>query len=208
MNKNDEVICTVKGYVNNQSYVSTLLLINRNSNWLLINKQLDKKSTCCPVIISVLDSSFYHTFTANGEKVTKTPTGQTTWKVEWNGRDQIKNTFLTRSAVEARSLDRGFRIITTELHNSLQNNSLQSIPSSIGSSRYGNQYSVEPHLMSSSAPLSPHLHPPVLPSLKSKKEKRREHCHHCGRKYFSSRRSRCWASVSAYLCCTSDFDQV
>ena len=134
---------------------------------------MDKKSTCCPVIISVLglyifyfrleihrkclsynvfqevfkfwvahrffgnqqtltklqggckisfsDSSFYHTFTANGEKVTKTPTGQTTWKVEWNGRDQIKNTFLTRSAVEARSLDRGFRIITTELQNSLQN---------------------------------------------------------------------------------------
>lgn len=205
MNKNDEVICTVKGYVNHQSHHSTLLLIHRDADWLLVNKQLEQNR---PVVVSILDASFYHTFTCVTEHQR-----QQLWRLEWNGADQRRCVFQTREAVEARSLDRGFRIIQGELNQ--RNNSLQSIPSSIGDAAttttqiYANEYSLEPHLMQSPSSNTTVSSTQTLPKHRSKKKSHhREHCHHCGRKYFSSRRSRCWASVSAYVCCTSDFDQV
>lgn len=205
MNKTDEVICTVKGFFNGKKHKTTLYLVNRESNWILIENRgssspstssssSDRPNSKNSKVVSYIDGSFYHTFTNSGASQ---------WRIEWNNADQTRLYFQSDSAVEARSLDRGFRIITNDINNSTMSSS--SSASSI-CTRYSNEYSLEPHYLQQTN-LSSTTNVPILKKQKNKPQtNKRTHCQHCGRKYFTSRRSRCWAQFSSYLCCTSDFD--
>ena len=84
-------------------------------------------------IVSIIDRSFFHKFInpPEVEKRTQYRTQSRTrlesaesgrdrkWKVEWNNFDQQIFLFESIHAVEARSLDRGFRINQNDINNSL-----------------------------------------------------------------------------------------
>lgn len=94
--------------------------MNRESNWILIENRgssssstssssSDRPNSKNSKVVSYIDGSFYHTFTNSGASQ---------WRIEWNNADQTRLYFQSDTAVEARSLDRGFRIITNDINNS------------------------------------------------------------------------------------------
>lgn len=219
MNRNDEVICTVKGYFNGKRLLTTLCLINRDSRWILVEK-IPKSSSATPIneyilpshhncplvpnrsdtkqeIVSIIDRSFFHKYINPIDSKTNVAEPDRKWKVEWNNFDQRILLFESKSAVEARSLDRGFRIIQNDINSSLCSSS--SVSSIV--TRYSNEYSLEPHYLQ-----NPKNWENEKNNKKTPKPQNRTHCHHCGKKYFTKRRTRCWAQFSSYLCCTSEFD--
>jgi hypothetical protein len=135
--------------------------------------------------------------------------GRETWHVTWSNLGDVKCNFHSFHAVEARSLDRGLRIVKNEMKNSVTllntNNSAATCPND----RHYNDYTLEPHFLTHRQnchdPFESPLKSEVPPSSPTKPHK---HCPTCGKKYKSNRRSRCWARFSSMLCCTSDFDSI
>ena len=84
-----------------------LSLLCRDSDWLIIQSR-DSASS-----VTKLDSSFDHSF----YKTTSGDPGRETWHVTWRNLGDVKCNFHSFHAVEARSLDRGLRIVKNEMKN-------------------------------------------------------------------------------------------
>lgn len=195
-NKRDETICSVKGYFQNESAQSVLSLLCRDSTWVII-RQRDALTDS----VSKLHTSFQHSFYKT------TLDARDTWHVTWNSFDQTKCNFRSYHAVEARSLDRGLRIVKNEMKNDIILHNSNNSAVTCVSDRAFNDYTLEPHYLAHHSPV-PYQAPLKSEVNPSSPDKPHKHCPTCGRKFKSNRRSRCWARFSSMLCCTSDFDSI
>ena len=87
---------------------SVLSLLCRDSTWVIIRQQDPVSGS-----VSKLHSSFNHSFYKTKSS------SRDIWHVTWNSIDQTKCNFTSFHAVEARSLDRGFRIVKNEMKNDI-----------------------------------------------------------------------------------------
>ena len=87
---------------------SVLSLLCRDSTWVIIRQQDTVSGS-----VSKLHSSFNHSFYKTKSS------SRDIWHVTWNSIDQTKCNFTSFHAVEARSLDRGFRIVKNEMKNDI-----------------------------------------------------------------------------------------
>lgn len=188
----DEIICSAKGYFQNENKLTELKVIFRNPFWIITRDRSD--------VVVELTPPFHHKF------FHKSSSSRHHWHVEWSspGNPTKKFYFTTNQAVEARSLDRGLRIAKSSLRSKELDLSLQrTVPKN---TRYNN-YTPEPFLLPCGLVKVDDNHKGQT-SQNNQTKPQEIRCTACGKHFHQSRRVRYWARLSGLICCTTEFDHL